>query len=312
MTKKKTKHHDKPMNRDMIQLANEKLFDYIREQNFDNIEEINEFLSNHVNGKKIDEIIPSKKGRKSNKEKSDDLIYQAYDSNPKKGIKLAKQALELNDENIRAYNYLAENECNADRASELFKKSVDLGEKLLGKQFFKENKGHFWAMHETRPYMTAKMGLANCLEAKGKNMEAVKIYQELLELNPSDNQGVRYILSGLLLHMKQYDEFEKLYKKNNDEFTAFWLYNYALFLFITEGNSNRANKALRDAYNQNKHVIAFMAGQKELKNEQNGYYSPGEESEALYYLMDNFKLWTETPGTADWVLDFNEKLKQQN
>ena len=312
MTKKKTIHHEKPMNRDMMQLANEKLFDYIEKQNFESIEELNKFLNNHVTGKTIDEIIPSKKGRKSNKEKSNDLMYQAYDSDSKKGIKLAKQALELNIENIRAYNYLAENADNIDKAYELFKKSIDLGEKQLGRQFFKENKGHFWAMHETRPYMTAKSGLANCLEVKGKNIEAVKIYQKLLKLNPNDNQGIRYILSGLLIHMEQYNEFEKLYLKYKDEHTAFWLYNYALFLFITKGKSNRADKALRKAYNQNKHIIAFMTGEEKPTNEVFDYYSPGEESEASHYLLDNFKLWTETPNTVDWIFDFNEKLKQQN
>lgn len=58
MTKGKSKEPIKPMSMGKIQMSTERLLDFIQSQNFGSIEEINEFLSKNVNGKRIDEAIP--------------------------------------------------------------------------------------------------------------------------------------------------------------------------------------------------------------------------------------------------------------
>ena len=47
--------------------------------------------------------------------------------------------------------------------------------------------------------MRARFGLAESLTAAGRIDEAITHYQELLRLNPNDNQGVRYVLLPKLL-----------------------------------------------------------------------------------------------------------------
>jgi tetratricopeptide (TPR) repeat protein len=311
MTKSKKKISDNPLTPEMMQMDNAKLFEYIKNQNFGSIEEINDFLNKNVIGKRIDEVVPLKKGRKSNKEKSDDLMYQAYDNDPVKGKKLAEEALKLNPENVRALNYLADCEENIEDAFKLYKQAVEIGAKQLGADFFKENKGHFWGMHETRPYMTAKLNYADCLDALGKTNESIKEFEEMLDLNPGDNQGVRYILASVLLRNKKYDAFYKLYKQNEDDNSAFWLFNYALFLFITEGASPKANKALYDAHQKNKNVIPLMTMKKKIKEDVPGYYSRGDENEATYYVMDNFHTWIDYPDALEWVFSFAETNKRE-
>lgn len=294
------------MTPEMVQMANAKLMEYLQKQNFNSLEEINEFIRTNVIGKPIDQVVPPKSGRKTNAEKSDDLVYQALDSDPKQGLVLVKEALKYNPDNVRALNYLGEQEKNVTKAIEIFKNAMEKGARQLGESFFAENKGHFWGMHETRPYMTAKFNYANRLSATGKANESIKEYNEILSLNPNDNQGVRYILAGDLLYHKKYKAFLDLYKKF-DEASASWLFNYSLYLFATEGPSAKANKALNEANKQNTHIIPYMIRQKIIKAEPDGYYSPGDEREAAMYLMDNFKTWIECKGTLDWLVSFIRK-----
>ena len=75
------------------------------------------------------------------------------------------------------------------------------GERALGAQAFEEDVGHFWGLLETRPYMRARAGLAASLWTAGDEVEAVEHYQDMLRLNPGDNQGHRYVLLGCLLQM---------------------------------------------------------------------------------------------------------------
>ena len=61
MAKKIQEEPEKPMNHEMIQMENAKLFEYLQNQNFGSVEEMNEFLQQNVNEKRVDEIILPKK-----------------------------------------------------------------------------------------------------------------------------------------------------------------------------------------------------------------------------------------------------------
>lgn len=297
------------MTQDMLNMSNERLLDFIQRQNFGSLDEINEFIRNNVNNKRIDEILPTSKGKKSDKEMSDDLIFKAYSSSVKDGIKLANEALKLYPGNIKALNYLAENAEKLEDSFLLYKKAVELGKEQLGDDYFISNRGHFWLMIESRPYMKAKLGYADCLGAKGFTEESIHEYQEMLILNPGDNQGIRYILSGLLLRSKKYPEFLALMDQFSDERSTFLGYNYALYLFITGGASPRANKMLREAYKRNKHILRIMTGKEIAKESHKGYFSPGDETEAADYLMQNLDLWIDNPEVFGWLFQFSATLK---
>lgn len=310
MAKGKSKGPIKPMNPEKIQMSTERLLDFIQSQNFGSIEEINEFMSKNVVGKKIDEVIPQISSSITNQQKANDLMYDAYDNPPAKAKKMATEALKLDPENVRALNFLADHEKSAEAALKLYQKAMEFGKKQLGEKFFRENKGQFWAMIESRPYMSARLGFAHCLEDLEWNDEAIKEYNELLELNPGDNQGVRYALASLLLFTKNYKQFGKLYQKYTDEQSAFWLFNYALYLFATEEPTPKANKALLLADEANPFVIEFMTQHEKMTSDPEGYYSPGDKNEAAYYLMDNFRAWMNVENTLNWLLSFMEMKKK--
>ncbi len=309
---KKEKPPKKPMTPEMVQMANAKLFDYLQSQNFNSLEEIQEFIDKNVNGKRIDKIVPAGKSIKTDIEKSDDLLYKAYDSDPKTGERLAKEALKLNPDNINALNYLAAQKDKPEDAIIIYKQAVEIGAKQLGNDFFIENKGHFWFMNETRPYMTARLSYADCLYALDKKDEAIKEYGELLELNPNDNQGVRHTLSSALLKSKKFREFEVLYKKYENECSTFWLFNYALYLFATQGESEKTFLALKAAEKANSHVIPFLTVQKKINITPIDYYSPGDENEASFYLMNNIYAWLKIKGTAEMLIKYVDRKNRQN
>ena len=198
------------MSPEKMEMDTERLLDFIQSQHFGSMEEINDFLSKNVTGKRIDEVLPEVAPSVTNQEKANDLMYDAYDSPPAKAKKLARDALKLDPENVRALNFLADHERSPESALKLYQKAMESAKHQLGETFFKEHKGNFWSMIETRPYMTARLGFAHCLEDLEWNDEAIQEYNELIKLNPGDNQGVRYALASLLLFTKKFKQFFEL------------------------------------------------------------------------------------------------------
>lgn len=54
-----------------------------------------------------------------------------------------------------------------------------------------------------------------------------------------------------------------------------------------------------------------MTRRRVLKKNPTGHYSPGDENEAAYYLMDNFRSWVNVENTLDWLFSFVEINKSQ-
>lgn len=308
---KKKNEYQKPMTPEMVNMANQKIFEFLQEQKFSSIEEMQKFVDQHITGHKIDEIFALKKGKKSNKDKSDDLLYQAYDSDPKTGMKLAKQALELYPENVAALNYMALHSTNIKTALALYKKAIAMATEQLGAKHFEEVKGHFWMAPETRPYMTARFGYANCLVMLNREEEAVKEFESMMELNPNDNQGVRYNLSSVLLRMKKYNAYYDFYKKHCLDSSTINLFNYALFAFATQGNTPYSTNALRKADEANNFVLEYLCGFDEPDFYETDYYSPGDEREAILYLEMNSVAWIECEGAMEWVEKFLEEFEEE-
>ena len=134
-------------------------------------------------------------------------MYRAFDIADANGrITLARQALEISPDCADAYVVLAETARTEPEALEYYTKGVAAGERALGSRTFREDVGHFWGLLHTRPYMRARMGLAQALADMGRPEEAIRHWQEMLRLNPGDNQGVRH---GLLSRLLQHDRGEE-------------------------------------------------------------------------------------------------------
>ena len=153
------------------------------------------------------------------KEESDDLLFEAYDEpNEAEAIKLAKKALELNPENIDAENFITEHEKKTIKKLERYEATLNKEKARLDKEeyFSEENMGGFWRLIGTRPFMRTKRNYMLTFMSLGRYTNAIKQGEELLELNESDNQGIRYMLMGLYTILERFEDAEKLYKKYSE------------------------------------------------------------------------------------------------
>jgi tetratricopeptide (TPR) repeat protein len=231
-----------------------------------------------------------------------ELLAQAFEQgDPQKRVELARQALALWADCADAYVLLAEHAGSRKEALELYRQGVAAAERALGPDTFAQAAGHFWGILETRPYMRARQGLAHFLWTSGRREEAVEHLQDMLRLNPGDNQGVRYTLAGFLLFLDRDDDLGRLLDQYPDEGTAAWAYTRALLAFRRGGDTPEARKLLKAALKTNRHVPDYLLGRKFPPSRSPGYYSPGEESEALEYVGSFLAPWRSTPGAVAWL-----------
>ncbi len=231
------------------------------------------------------------------------LMYQAWEAdNPARRLALAHEALALSPDCADAYVLLAEEEADTvGRALTLYQQGVQAGERALGPAFFDEAAGHFWGILETRPYMRAREGVAHCLWQLNRRPEAVEHYQALLQLNPEDNQGVRYLMTTLLLELDRPEDLAALLKAYKQDSTAVWLYTWALAEFRKRGPHKESDRRLKKALKQNPHVPAYLLGRKRVPNQLPPYMGLGDEDEAAHYAADHLNHWRRTPGAVQWL-----------
>jgi tetratricopeptide (TPR) repeat protein len=217
--------------------------------------------------------------------------------------KLAKRALAKDPDCVDALVVLGGIESDSPRKMiEALQKAVAAGERSLGATFIKKNKGDFWGLLDTRPYMRALEQLASLLRAEGLNLDAIKHYENMLALNPNDNQGVRDPLLGLYLALGSLDEAGKLLQAYKEDASANFAWGRVLERFLS-GDRPRAAAALKKARKANSFVELFMTGQKNLPKEMPDMYSPGSEQEAILCLDNMALAWGNSKPAVLWLME---------
>jgi tetratricopeptide (TPR) repeat protein len=244
-------------------------------------------------------------------EKAQELMYQAFEARGRRQILLARKALEVCPDCADAYVVLAEHAPEPEQARELYVRGVAAGERALGPQVFAEEAGHFWGIVTTRPYMRARLGLAERLKSMGRTDEAISHYRELLRLNPNDNQGVRYLLMPVLLAAGRDDEAGALLTQYPDDVSATWEYGRALWMFRTGGDSESARRRLQAARRANRHFPRYLAGKGEWSGPLPDSYSLGSEEEAVLCSDQLGEVWRATPGAVEWLKATSPKGRPQ-
>lgn len=275
------------------------------QQDFESEAEVNAFMENLMaGGGFIPQFIPE-----TPLEKAQELMYEAMETqNRGKRVKLARKALELSPDCADAYVLLADDTAKTPQeALKLYEQAVEAGKRAIGEDF-EEMKGNFWGLIETRPYMRARLALAHVLFMLGEIEKAIEHLEALIELNPDDNQGIRYILLSVLVSRNDHKRTETLLKQYKNDGSASWKYSAALHEFRKNGRSKRAAKLLSDAISYNPHVPLFLLNRKKLPRANSPYYSPGDESEAIEYLSHGLTAWIQTEGAIDWVREVNAGL----
>jgi tetratricopeptide (TPR) repeat protein len=270
----------------------------MRDQEFKSIDEAQSYMEELLNsGGPLPSQRPS-----SPLEKAQDLVYEAWEASGPDRLDLALEALDISEDCADAWIILAEEVAGSlHEARVLYAEGVRAGERALGEEIFEEMSGHFWGVLETRPYMRARAGLAESLWSLGHRQEAVDHYQDMLRLNPGDNQGIRYILLTCLLEEGPENDLDTLFNSYDDDGSAPWLYSIALTVFRREGATASARKSLQEALSSNRFVPDYLLRRKKLPAQLPEYMGFGDKDEAVIYVVYNGHLWLEEEGAIEWL-----------
>jgi tetratricopeptide (TPR) repeat protein len=274
-------------------------------QNFKSMEDLNAFLEQQVTGRRLEEYAPA---ASNPKERAQELAYDAMDAeSATEALRLAREALELDPDNVDAL--LAQLQHTATDEEEQItqlRAIVAAGERSLGPEFFAENKGRFWGILETRPYMRARGELAEMLRYLDRHEEAITEYEAILELNPNDNQGVREPLLGLYLLTGRLDSARSLLEKFDKDVLAGMLWG-AVFLHYLAGDRGKAIAAFRRARKYNRHMVSILTGRRSMP-ERGDAYKLGSEEEAAQTVSFLGEVAVKHPEAVRWMDQMNRKL----
>ncbi|MBI5162349.1 MAG: hypothetical protein HY985_00435 [Magnetospirillum sp.] len=122
----------------------------------------------------------------------------ANEKNPQSRLILATSALRHDPGCIEALCYLADHAKDSQYAVDLLRKAVDAGQQLWGAVAYEYgDEMTWWGFAATRPYMRAIQALGETHHEMGNDIAARECFERLLEMNPHDNQGIRFLLAGL-------------------------------------------------------------------------------------------------------------------
>ncbi len=270
---------------------------YVEEKGFQSLEGMGRTLEEEFGGEDVDlrQYAP-----RNALEEAQGLCYEAFRSIGRRRVVLARRALRTLPDCTDAYVLLAEAARTPEEAAELYAAGVEAGKRTLGVGFTQEYEGDFWSAVETRPFMRALHGLAREQILLGRVEEGIANMQELMRLNPLDNQGVLYQLLPLLIADGRLTEAEDLLANDEDDPMAVCLYCRALLAFCRHGDTPTTRRLLAVARAANPHVPAFLLGKREPP-ERSEWCELGSEEEAAVSVEACILAWNAVPGAMDWL-----------
>ena len=177
----------------------------------------------------------------SSEENVNDLYYDAMElldgnrSDIKKAEKLLNRALEIDAHNVQThigFVHVYGSMKNKNKAEEHIRKAYD--ETI--RKFPAWPRRMEWGDMDNRAYMRAIQYRADLYADEKEKEKAIELYGLLLRLNPNDNQGVRYTISGVYAGIsgeeinkmmdrgnkkQNWDELHNLVKEQNAKY-EFW------------------------------------------------------------------------------------------
>ncbi len=277
-----------------------KLANLVEAQGFRTEEQVKHYLTDLVNsGQPLPDIEPE-----TPLEQAQQIAYQAGEAVTRRAsVSLAKMALNLSTDCADAYLVLAEKEAaNLEETLHYLQAAVAAGKRAIESQLMKHPYESLWNLIRLWPYLRgyndACFGLANGLWEAGKRQEAIGHLQNLLQINPGDPEGVRYVLASYLLELGDIAALNRLLAKYNDDFA--WLYTKALVSFLEQGDSPRSRTLLQKAIKSNGYVVAYLTGRLKLPQTLPKHVLD-EKSQAIFYTRQCRQPWEKTEGALEWL-----------
>ena len=162
--------------------------------------------------------------------------------------------------------------------------------------------GHFWGTVSTRPYMRALQHLGEMFVETGRLVQAVSVFGRLLELNPTDNQGMRYPLLGLHLAAQDHARADQLMSRfpGEEKFMGSFAWARVLARWLS-GDLGEATAALTRARKVNPFAEKYVSGLRAIPKGTPDYFKPGDETEAQVCARELSMAWEHNPAFREWL-----------
>jgi tetratricopeptide (TPR) repeat protein len=215
--------------------------------------------------------------------------------------KLIQRALEIDPGCVEALVHYSQSLSEPTDASIVLEAAMEVGARRLGPEMFERNRGEFWDLVETRPYMQALYARA---EAEMDSMDygsGLALFQQFLDLSENDKLGVRFELTGSLLAADRVEDARKIaFDRYGFDEAPQLLWARTLILFL-ERDFDGATEMLAKAREENPHVESFLSGELELSEDSPPFYRPGSVEEAQVVARDLLLAWRVRPLALVWL-----------
>ncbi len=271
-------------------------------QQFESIDEVNAHLAGLTRGGRLAEMAGAWK-RDDPKWRAQELAYDALETGDLgEALSLVNEALQLDPDCTDAQRLLVSLMAfDPENKIQLMREVVEKAERNFGEQFFAETMGHFWGTVSTRPYMRTLQHLGELLAEAGSLTEAAAVFERMLELNPRDNQGVRYPLLAIYLGRQDSASAGRLLARFPEEgFLASFAWARVLERWIS-GDVDEAAAALARARKVNPHAEKYISGACSTPEQVPPAFKPGDETEAQVCAQEMSRAWEGNPAFCEWL-----------
>ena len=248
----------------------------------------------------LDEALGNTPAASTALEQAQSIAYDAMEATGRARIALARRALAVSPDCADAWVILADASPDMDTAVVQYERAVEAGRCAIGGEF-DGLRGEFWGHLITRPYMRARLSLAQVLEDLNRSSEARTHYADLLRLNPNDNQDIRYLLLPLLFTEGDDEAAGTLLEEYADDHGAMWPYAAVLRVWRRQGDSAQARATLDAAVAGNPYVLDYLLDPKSMPDSAGPLITLGGRDEAASAARSLARAFAITPGILEWA-----------
>ncbi len=219
----------------------------------------------------------------------------------RRSLPLFRRVLKHDPQHADAHNHLGIASLDAGKlkpAEEHFRAAAEGGVRSLER----DGKRVPWACHENRPYLRALGNLALTLAAQRRWREALSLHEELLRLNPDDNQGVRFLVGLEYLRVGDAKAaLTHLLRTSGEEPGC--TFGLALATLMSNGSNADVGEVLLTGFASNRYVAPMLLGEKWQRLDGFHGTSMAEPEWAKDVIDGQADLWQDVPRGAE-VLRF--------
>ena len=157
-----------------------------------------------------------------------------------------------------------------------------------------------WGFIENRPFLRAAQAVVLCHRRLRQRLKAIALMEQMLEWNPNDNQGIRFIVGSDYLRAGMEDKAAAIFHAEGPDYPP---YRYELGLLLyRKGSHQAAATSLRHGFVENGYIAEILCGTPDPLPFPIWHGSNYAESElAQDYVSRYGDLWHRSPGAVPFL-----------